>query len=150
MHRFIPFVLLISLTVGACRQTPVEPEPLNFDTDPRILRGTWVGESEDGHSLVLEAKAGLPSQDGYEVSGTFRLDNEVPVEFSGGVRVPVTQTSTALSPQLSPVCGGTFFAFSEDSAWEFCGDAPEGLPPRFETSALTPSCTRRSFQLFHD
>ncbi len=111
MHRFIPFCLLISLTVGACRQTPVEPESLNFDTDPRILRGTWVGESEDGHSLVLEAKAGLPSQDGYEVSGTFRLDDEVPVEFSGGVRVPVTQTSTALSPQLSPVCGGTFSLF---------------------------------------
>lgn len=148
MHRFIPFVLLISLTVGACRQTPVEPEPLNFDTDPRILRGTWVGESEDGHSLLLEAKAGLPSQDGYEVSGTFRLDNEVPVEFSGGVRVPVTQTSTALSPQLSPVCGGTFFAFSEDSAWEFCGDAPEGLPPRFETGLLHQVAQGGAFSFF--
>lgn len=129
----LPFLLTV---LGACTQDPVKPEPLDFDSDPRILRGTWMGESEDGHSLVLEVKAGLPSEDGYEVSGTFRLDNKVPVKFSGVVRVPVTQASPDLSAQLSPVCGETFAAFSDDGTWEFCGDAPEGSPPQFDVALL--------------
>lgn len=129
----LPFLLVV---LGACTQGPVKPEPLDFGSDPRILRGTWTGKSKDGRSLVLEVKAGLPGEDGYEVSGTFRLDDKVPVKFSGVVRVPVTQASPGLSAQLSPVCGETFAAFSDDDTWEFCGDAPEGSPPQFDVVLL--------------
>ncbi len=133
----VPFYsLILLLFLGACSlpQVKPEPDPLDFVNDPRILRGTWTGESEDGHALVLTARASSPREDGYEVEGTFQLDDEAPVTFLGGVRVPVAQTSDTLSVQVSPVCGGTFSAFSPDSSWEFCGDAPEGSPPRLEVA----------------
>lgn len=51
----------LALALGACRQTPGTPEsaPLNFDTDPRILRGIWSGEDQ-GHTLRLQVGAGPP------------------------------------------------------------------------------------------
>lgn len=135
----IPFYVLGSLLVlSACSQPPVipKPDPLDFATDPRVLRGTWTGENEDGHTLRLMTEAGSPREDGYETKGTFRLDDEAPVAFSGGVRVPLMQVSAPLNVQSSPVCPGAFSAFSADSQWEFCGDAPEGLPPRLEVALL--------------
>ena len=131
----IPF-LLVLLALGACAQQPIISEPLDFATDPRILRGIWAGESEDGHTLLLTAQASSPTEGGYETIGTFKLDDETPVAFSGGVRALVMQASTPLSVQSSPVCPGAFSAFSGDSQWEFCGDAPKGLPPRLEVSLL--------------
>ena len=38
-------VPLLFVALGACRQDPVlpPPNPLDFDTDPSILRGHWEG-----------------------------------------------------------------------------------------------------------
>ena len=146
--QVILYLTFLLTVLGACTPDPVKPEPLDFDIDPRVLRGTWMGESEDGHSLVLEAKASLPSEDGYEVSGTFRLDDGVPVEFSGVVRVPVTQASTDLSAQVSPVCPEAFSAFSKDGTWEFCGDAPEGSLPQFDVTLLHQVAQGGAFSFF--
>lgn len=138
MLRSKLYLLVLLFVLGACSQPPVtpKPEPLEFVNDPRILRGTWTGESEDGHVLVLIAEASSPTEDGYEVKGTFKLDNETPAKFSGDVRVPVTQPSETMNAQVSPVCGETFYAFSPDGLWELCGDAPQGSPPRLEVGLL--------------
>ena len=132
-------LIVLTLILGACTQPPVGPEPLEFASDPQILRGVWTGASEDGHTLRLTTAASEPSADGYSVSGTFSLDGEAPVTFTGGVRVPVSQAAPALKAQASPVCPKVFSAFSGDDRWEFCGDAPEGSPPRFTVALLDQS-----------
>lgn len=136
--RHFPLVA-IPVILAACAQAPVAPESPEFDADPRILQGVWTGVSEDGHTLRLTAEASEPSADGYSVSGTFSLDGEAPVTFAGGVRVPVNQTAPVLSAQVSPVCPEVFSAFSGADRWEFCGDAPEGSPPRFAVALLDQS-----------
>ncbi len=133
------YSVLALLILCACARTPVEPEPLDFATDVRILRGVWEGTSDSGQTLRLEAEASSPTAAGYEVMGTFSLDFGTPVVFSGFVRVPVTQSSTRLTTQESPVCPGLFTAASPDSLWEFCGGAPEGSPPSFSMSLVQQS-----------
>lgn len=125
----VPFYLLVLMVLGACSQTPVTPEPLEFANDPRVLRGTWAGESDNGHTLRLELTANTPSKDGYEIEGMFELDDEAPTAIEGLVGVPVT--SAALSVQTSIPCA--VIAYSADNQWEFCSINPRGgEPPRLE------------------
>lgn len=139
-HREILFMLLSPLLIlGACVQNPVEPEPLKFDTDPRILRGTWVGENDNGDALLLYLKASAPTQDGYEIAGFFQLFGGVAVDITGGVRTSVTQTTNTLDVQTSPVCTDPTYATSQDGAWELCGDAPTGSPPQFDITLIDQS-----------
>jgi len=133
-YTFPHLLVLIGvlLALGACRREPPPSEPLDFDTDPRILRGVWWGEDEDGHTLRLVAEAGPAYNGGYEVRGAFELNGDAPIKFSGGVRVPVTGDSETLKAQTSPTCGPDVFGSSEVGGWELCGDAPEGSPPQFD------------------
>lgn len=70
--RYLSLVAL-SVVLGACARTPVGPEPLEFASDPRILRGVWVGEEADGKDnlLLLYLKASTPTQNGYQIVGFF-------------------------------------------------------------------------------
>lgn len=120
--------------LGGCRQEQVESEPDPLDgTDPRILRGVWTGENEEGETLRLALKAGPPYNGGYRVEGVFDLNKNDYIEFTGSVAVPVTQSSPPLSAQVSPTCG-PFNAFAEVDAWGLCGTVPDGSPPQFDVS----------------
>ncbi len=120
-------VLLLAVLSGCQRED--EPARLNFDTDPRILRGVWTGESEAGKVLRLEAQAHDPSDSGYAVTGTFTLADAEPVAFSGYMYQPLKPTSGAPRPQTS--YPSPFTAESEDGRWRFEGSSPAGSPPRF-------------------
>lgn len=128
-------VLLLALS--ACGREPVEPAPLDFDTDPRILRGVWVGE-EAGVDLVLDLDASNPDADGYTITGTFRLGDEAAVPFSARVSVPVVTSAASPETQTSEGCG----AFLADidgprgQLWEVCGFPPDGSPPRFSLTVI--------------
>ena len=119
--------------LSACAQPTslVAPTgPLDFDTDPRILRGIWTGTSEDGHTLLINAIPSDPNELGYAVEGTFWLDDRARLTFSGGVRAEVTHPGS-VQPQTSPEYA-PFDAVSSDGLWQLLGDAPVGSPPRFE------------------
>jgi len=129
-------LLLLGLTLllGACVRTPTTARsaaPLDFETDPRILRGVWTGEAEDGHTLLLDANASDPDEGGYTVTGTFQLNDAEPVVFEGYMRAEVTPPAETLSTQTSPA-SPPFTAASVEGGWRLEGRAPEGSPPRFE------------------
>lgn len=125
------FGMFCSLTACAQSPAPVEPaEPLDFETDARILRGVWTGEDERGHRLLIDANASAPNNRGYAVTGTFQLDDAEPVVIEGGVRAPMASTPESLSAQTSPATA-PFTAVSFEGGWRLEGDAPAGSPPRF-------------------
>ena len=125
---------LILLGLASCSTGPDESVALDFDTDPRILRGMWEGSSDTGETLRLEARASDPTAEGYAVTGTFSFMQGEPVAFSGLVYVPVVQESVSLAAQVSEPC--TFSARSSDDAWQLCGRAREGSPPNFSLDLI--------------
>lgn len=138
--------------LSACAQPtpPVAPPqpappaaPLDFDTDPRILRGIWTGTSEDGHTLLINAIPSDPNELGYRVEGTFRLDDREPMVFTGGVQAEVTHPGS-VQPQTSPGYS-PFVAESPDGLWRLDGTAPAGSPPQFEVLAWHGSEEADSF-----
>ena len=136
-------LIIVAVILGACTQPPVGPEPLNFDSDPRILRGAWTGRDENGNSLLLYLKAGSPSESGYEVEGLFQLSGGLDVAVAGRVLASVARPKQALAAQVSPVCPGAVLVISSDRAqdgdWELCGDAPTGTPPTFNLAVIDQS-----------
>lgn len=133
--------LLSLLMLSACQQPSGETipprTPLDFDTDPRILRGVWSGVDSSGNTLRLALRAGPTSEDGfYEINGIFELNDDAPNAFHGSVATKTTPSTgpyaQALTPQLSPPRCGPINAFAEFGAWQFCGTAPEGSPPSFD------------------
>lgn len=139
MFRFrvvlcLPFLLT---ALGACTQDPVKPGPLDFDTDPRILRGTWVGEEINGRArpLLLYLKASAPTQDGYQIAGFFQEDVYPVKNVAGTVKVPLAQGKASVASQQSPTCSSAVFAQSQDlvqDSYELCGEVPAGSPPQFD------------------
>lgn len=84
----LPFLLTV---LGACTPDPVKPEPLDFDSDPRILRGTWVGEEINGRAspLLLYLKASAPTPGGYQIAGFLQEDVYPETNIAGTVTVPL-------------------------------------------------------------
>lgn len=130
----LPFFLTV---LGACTQDPVKPEPLDFDSDLRILRGTWVGEEINGNALplLLYLKASAPTQDSYQITGFFQEDVLPVKNVAGTVTVPLTQGKASIAAQQSSTCSSAVFAQSQNLAqdsYELCGEVPTGSPPRFD------------------
>ncbi len=132
------FAKISLLLLCACTQEAPTPLPLDFNTDPRILRGIWAGESDAGITLKLDLKASAPTSEGYTFDGTFQFGDDLAVPFSTAifVDVPVTLNNTTVEAQTSEPCG--FLANADGAngeAWELCGDLPQGSPPRFDLEA---------------
>lgn len=125
--------LVLLSALSACRPQTAGPPPLDFETDPLILRGVWTGQSDSGDTLRLAIRAGPTFEGGYEVEGVFDLNGETYTEFTGLVAVPKTASTGALSRQLTPACG-PFNAFAQVGAWQLCGTAPAGSGPSFQMS----------------
>lgn len=148
------FYLLGSLLVlSACSQPPVipEPDPLDFANDPRILRGVWTGEENDGKDspLLLYLKASAPTEDGYEITGFFQKDVFPETDVAGVVTVPLTREGTNVTAQQTSTCSGPVFAESRNAQnggteYELCGTAPTGSPPRFALTLIQRSGTGHS------
>lgn len=86
-------VVFMSVGLVACPFQPLPPTEVPYDTDPRILRGVWVGEvfnypsrgTNSPVQLDLTAQtlpAGAKMQE-YEVSGTIKLGSDSPLSLTG-------------------------------------------------------------------
>jgi hypothetical protein len=103
-------VLLALIVLVACPKPPT-PEQVNFNTDPRIFRGVWVGTVQDypQSGQATPVKLNLEpeqiyqgsSYDTYNLSGTITLGNDAPLVLVG-VAVGNGQEQY-LRPQTSPV-----------------------------------------------
>lgn len=142
-------LLLVILAVisGACTQTPVEPEPLEFASDPRVLRGTWTGKDGNSDSLLLYLNASAPTADGYEIAGFFQLFGGFAVEVAGAVTVPAAHRASSATARDVPGCVAFAQARSgaRDGDWELCGTAPAGSPPQFALTLTNRSAPNEVF-----
>ena len=139
------------LFLGACSQPPVTPEPLDFATDPRILRGIWVGEetSVEGSPLLLYLKASAPTQDSYQITGFFQQGFYSKTNVTGTITVPLTEGLVNTAAQQASECSGAVFAQSQSARngvteYELCGTAPTGSPPQFDLTLTQRSDTGHS------
>lgn len=141
LRRFSLVVLALSL--GACNEAPVGPEPLEFASDPRILRGTWAGEDAEGNPLLLYLKASAPTQDGYQITGFFQQGVYPGTDVVGTVGVPVAQRAANVTTQDVPECVVLARAQNRvrDGDWGLCGTTPTGSPPRFDLTLTYRSDT---------
>ena len=126
-------LVALALILGACNQTPVGSEPLEFSSDSRVLRGTWTGKDDNSDSLLLYLKASAPAPDGYKIDGFFQLFGGFAVEVTGTATVPTAYRADNAPTRDVPGC--VAFAQARNSArdgdWELCGSAPAGSPPQF-------------------
>ena len=150
--RCFPLIIL-AVMLGSCTQTPVGPEPLDFSSDPRILRGVWVGEEvkDKNNSLVLYLEADAPTQDGYQITGFIQELSSYVTNVSGTVTTPLAQGGARITAQQSPTCSSAVFAQSQNSTqdggtkYELCGEAPTGSPPHFDLTLTQQSDTGAVF-----
>ncbi|WP_161882164.1 hypothetical protein [Deinococcus alpinitundrae] len=101
-HRTILPLLCLLPLLSSCQST--KTTPINFNTDPQILRGHWTGTItlNDGQTknLALDLVPNYYSEHAYTVAGTGNFD-AVPVTVAG--------VASALSgkrfihPQTSPI-----------------------------------------------
>lgn len=137
-RNVVVYLLFVIFVLSGCAKTPPEPEALDFGTDPRILRGTWVGEEISGssNSLLLYLKASAPTQDGYRIEGFFQEDVWPIKDLTGTVTVPLTQKEADITTQQTSTCSSAVIAQSsnptQDGEYELCGEIPIGSPPRFD------------------
>jgi hypothetical protein len=99
--------LLLGLLVSC---STFEPERLEFDTDPRILRDTWLGtyhESgtypEGAEAIKLGLKAQYLNKHEYAVTGTLQIRTETLTlegTMNGGERQLYVQMKAPVPPQL--------------------------------------------------
>ena len=131
-------LVILAVISGACTQPPVGPEPLEFEADPYILRGTWLGEEVDGkdNPLLLYLKASLPTRDGYQVIGFFSRGVFPETGVIGSVSVPLMPRAADVTAQQSPACAASLQSPSSAQFGgpeiELCGSIPTGSPSRFE------------------
>lgn len=137
---FLTFALL-----SACNQmTSPEDGPLNYQTDPRILRGTWGGESRDGVTLNLNLRTKDPSTQEYFFTGIFELGGASPLSVTGQVLTPLSDTSLSPSQQAGALpCERNVkgivtnvLGAKEEFYYDICGTAPEGIPPEFRMTLI--------------
>ena len=126
----LPIIFFVLLTLSACQQQPTPRVPLDFDTDPRILRGVWTGET-NGVRLLFDLNASELSAEGYVVTGTFQLGDDEPVVIEGYATTPVTvpQGSVAAQDDAAPAM---FDAASVVPGWRLEGSDLLGSPARFD------------------
>jgi hypothetical protein len=102
--RYAPLLLFL-FVLAAC----TEPERINFATDPRILRGIWVGTYQEGMTFVYqEGSGGLPvrlelsasysDERHYQVTGTLTLGTEPPLNLVGMMDGSAYQIYTQAPP----------------------------------------------------
>ena len=110
MYFFRHTLFLLLLVLVACN----EPERISFTSDPRILRGTWVGiyqeggtdyqEELGGQSVRLELSATYLNELQYEVTGTLQVNAETPLELEGIMHGGAYEIYTQAPPPLEPQC----------------------------------------------
>ena len=146
MSYKITSVILFSLMLlSACNQTqPPENGPMNYQTDPRILRGTWAGENEDGVPLKLNLRTKDPSTQEYFFSGTFKLGDASPLSVGGQVLARLSDTSLSPNQQAGALpCEKNVrgvvtnvLGAKEEFRYDICGTIPEGSPPEFRMTLI--------------
>lgn len=144
-------VLYSLLFLAGCTETQPPPKnktPINYETDPHILRGVWTGQSEAGATLTLDLKTKSPSAKGYTSVGTLKLGDAPEVLFSAYTRVPLATNSLPTTQQgecTGNVTGQVDNTFGVEMKLFFdaCGTTPKGSPPEFhmtliDRNGLTP------------
>lgn len=120
--------------LSACVQEPVVTNsPVNFQTDRRILRGTWSGQNTAGKTLTLKLKALDPSKTGYFTVGSLKLGDlpELPfgahVKLDGGLQGAAAGVHALADAGCTRAVSGHVDAvFDEAQHFKFdlCGEVP--------------------------
>ena len=139
-------IFLFSLFfLAACTRTQPFPNgPLNYETDPRILRGVWTGQSEAGATLTLDLRTKSPSANGYTSVGTFKLGDTPEVLFSAYTQIALAESSFLMTQQDGePECIGNVtgqvdntFGVETELFFDVCGTTPTGSPPKFHMTLI--------------
>lgn len=139
-YRLTLTLVLSLMALSACIQTvPPEDSPMNYQTDPRILRGIWTGENENGVALTLDLKTKDPTQQSYFSVGTFQLDSGPAIPFIAEIRTPIVVAGLLSDQQAdTPTCTedvsgavANTFGAEKDLFYDVCGVTPTGTPPEF-------------------
>lgn len=145
LQRYVHVILTILsslVLLAACSRAelpPVRNVPINYGTDPHILRGVWTGQNKDGLSLTLDLETRSPSAQGYFSVGTFKLGDASEVPFSAQVKIPLAVGPSVTAQQTGePECEGNVtgqvdytFGMETELFFDVCGTTPKGLPPEF-------------------
>ena len=137
MKRLLPLLALVAVLFTAC------PDPrvaVNFDTDPRILRGSWDFVLRDPVSYALISTqtvvftANFVDDRQYTVTASVTLEGEV-FALTGGVygrdlRFVRPQTTPAPDGGIKLIgmvsaknyAGNLLGAFQSNGRWTFLGD----------------------------
>jgi hypothetical protein len=128
----------------------LEPEQLNFDTDPRILRGTWQGTyqedntyngaAEEAIKLVLNAR--YLNEHEYAVSGTLYIRTET-LTLEGTMNGGDTQ----LYAQMPPPRPAVLEARLKDAAGREVGTLSLNSQPDYHGSLEVVGKTRGFFTI---
>ena len=119
MKRLLPLLALVAVLLTSC---PDPREVVNFDTDPRVLRGSWnfvVADGSSGAVVSTQAVSFRPtfvSDSGYTVSATVTLEGEV-YALQGGVN---GRDLRFVRPQFTPVPDAwmTFTKITTDKTYD--------------------------------
>ena len=108
----LPLLCLLPL-LSACQSNTTTP--INFDTDPQILRGHWTGTIalDDGRTndLIFDFVPAYSSGYEYAVTGTGSFDT-APFTVTG--RVSSSYDTKFIRAQMSPVISGPFLDLKND------------------------------------
>lgn len=145
--------LSVLFLLVACSATePLATPAMNYETDPRILRGTWTGSSADGTVLTLDLKAKSPSAEGYSSTGTFKLGDGPELSYLLHTKTPLAEGSFATAqvhataqvqqaeatPCDKAVVGEVSNTFGQEKEFFFdlCGALPSGSPPELKMTLV--------------
>ena len=139
MKRLLPLLALVAVLFTSC---PDPREIVNFDTDARVLRGSWnfvITDFSTNTLVSTQAVVFTPtfvSESRYTVVASVTLEGEV-YELSGGVNGS-NRNSRFVRPQFTPAPDAwmtftkittekTYYArlsgsFVENGRWKFIGN----------------------------
>ncbi len=144
-YKFAYVLLSIFTLLSACNQTPPpEVGPIDYRTDPRILRGVWAGKNENGVSLKLNLKTNGPTEQEYFFTGTFKLGDASELPVTGQVVTSLTNVPLSPAQQADAlpcdkdVTGAitNLLGNPVELRYDICGTIPAGSPPEFQMTLV--------------
>jgi hypothetical protein len=97
MIRQLIIILLLVPLLGC-----LEPVNLVFESEPRILRGTWSSTAWSEFKLRLVVTATYIDKTSYTVAGTAQFDEQTPISITGIMQGYDTERYLLQTPAIRP------------------------------------------------